>query len=77
MSNAPIEKCPECESQNLTWDVTSRVDQSLHVRPRVLAALGCNECSETLALIDSDVIANFLNEERTEHGHFLESADRQ
>ncbi|MDE8647557.1 hypothetical protein PXH69_21520 [Rhodococcus qingshengii] len=57
--------------------MTSRVDQSLHVRPRVLAVLGCNECSETLALIDSDVIANFLNEERTEHGHFLESADRQ
>lgn len=67
---AELIQCPECLSEDLEWNVSTRTngvaDGRLNAHDvRAVAYLGCNECSETLAVIDDDTIARVLNEARS------------
>jgi hypothetical protein len=59
--------CPECESKRLVWGYTPRntagvVDGRLRLHDvRVEFYLGCEECSETLAVVDAEYVARFLS----------------
>lgn len=61
------EGCPECESRRLTWGYSPRnhgsaVDGRLRLgEVGVEFYLGCEECSETLAVIDAEYVAQFLS----------------
>lgn len=45
-------QCPECASEDLTWDY--RVAESNWTGLRVEMFLGCDECSETVSVISLD-----------------------
>jgi hypothetical protein len=61
------EGCPECESQRLAWGFSPRntsgvVDGRLRLNEvGVDFYLHCEECSETLAVIDAEYVAQFLS----------------
>ena len=60
------EKCPECDSADLTWTVVKQgtgdvIDGRLGFHDvEVVFALGCDFCSETIRTVDGDVVAKVL-----------------
>ena len=67
---AELIECPECESTDLEWTVTTETHGISQGRlnshdVRAIAYLGCNECSETVGTIDGDTIALVLNNARS------------
>lgn len=65
-----VSACKECDSTDLSWH-TSNVNRSGVQEGRLrtgeiecLFFLGCNHCSETLATISADEVANLMNEAR-------------
>lgn len=75
MSDEIPETCPACGSEQLSWQAGTHVPQSI---PGVLLfnlseavphfALGCDECSETVCMLDADKIAEAFNDARA-RGH--------
>lgn len=71
MSINAITQCRECGSESLTWDTHNKTDtgvpegrlRSLEVK--CLFVLGCDDCSETLAILSADRVASLLNAART------------
>lgn len=69
------ETCPACDSTQLTWQAGTHVPQSI---PGVLLfnlseavphfVLDCDECSETVCMLDGDKVAELFNAAR-ERGH--------
>jgi len=67
MSVFSISYCKECHSESLTWDC--RVKSLADIQDGLLKYseltteffLGCDYCSETLAVVDSDRILKHLN----------------
>ena len=62
-----ITECKECGSTELTWH-TSIVNRSNVVQGRLntsdvecLFVLGCDHCSETLAMVGADKVAGLMN----------------
>jgi len=60
-------KCKECGSKRLTWSAsvenTGGCEDGrirLHEVSGIFT-LGCDECSETVAVVNADDIANFIN----------------
>mgnify|MGYP000417962348 CR=1 FL=1 len=66
MTEAHPNKCPECGSEDLEWVCAKRnkgqaLDGQLRMNDvGVLFFLGCNECSETVRMIDGDQAAAML-----------------
>jgi hypothetical protein len=62
-------KCKHCGSTHLTWDnaitIRSGVQQNrLNTNDvECLFYLGCDECSETVAVLNADKVAQYLNDE--------------
>lgn len=62
-------KCRECGGESLTWDTHNRIRLGCPVQQgrlktnevECLFVLGCDECSETLAVLSADDIAGLLN----------------
>lgn len=59
--------CKECGSTHLTWQ-TSIVNRSSVLQGRLntrdvecLFFLGCDHCSETLAMVSADKVASLMN----------------
>jgi hypothetical protein len=58
--------CPECESQELTWhaDIKNHggvQDGRICMREvGPIFFLGCDECSETIKIIEGEIVAEFL-----------------
>ncbi|XLY90483.1 hypothetical protein ACK8QS_22730 (plasmid) [Ectopseudomonas mendocina] len=71
MAITEIKKCRKCGSESLTWDTHSKADSGvLEGRLRsnevkCLFVLGCDDCSETLAILSADRVAGLLNAART------------
>lgn len=67
MSINAITKCRECGSESLTWDTHSKTDSGVpegRLRShevKCLFVLGCDDCSETLAILSADRVAGLLN----------------
>jgi hypothetical protein len=63
-----ITSCKECDSKDLSWqtDIDNRSGvQQGRLRTsdvRCLFILGCNHCSETLAIINADQVAELMND---------------
>ena len=61
------EGCPECESHRLAWGFSPRntsgvVDGRLRLgEVGVDFYLHCEECSETLAIVDAEYVARFMS----------------
>lgn len=66
---SPIIKCKECGSTSLSWDTHSKADSGVaegRLRShevKSLFVLGCDECSETLAIVSADKVASLMNEQ--------------
>lgn len=66
MKLSKITKCRECGSESLTWGTHNKnIGQASHGRltthdVRCLFVLGCDECSETLDVVDADKVAVWL-----------------
>lgn len=64
-------ECRECGSGLLTWQTVNRIHLGCTVQPGrlmtsdvvCLFVLGCDECSETLMVVEADGIAKFMNTE--------------
>lgn len=61
--------CPNCGSTALSWQVAVITTDHAPVSGRMalndvkaVGVLGCDECSETVAVIDEDALAALLNE---------------
>lgn len=62
-----ITKCNECGSQDISWQTSNTI--CTEVQPGRLRTsdvqckfvLGCDNCSETLALVNADEIASDMN----------------
>ncbi|WP_448176598.1 hypothetical protein [Pseudomonas putida] len=67
-----ITKCPECGSTELTWDTVNRVRNGIQQNRlntndvKCVFFLGCDNCSETLALVSADRVAAALNSSSAE-----------
>jgi len=66
MSTA-ITCCKECGSKDLSWDTHNRIRTDVQ-QGRLntsdvtcVFVLGCNECSETLAVVSADTVAASMN----------------
>ncbi len=63
--------CPNCESEKLSYHFTPlnqgmADDGRLSLSEiRVVLVLGCEECSETVQIIESDAVARFLTDSYT------------
>lgn len=62
-----ITDCKECGSTDLTWQI-SIVNRSNVMQGRLntndvecIFALGCDQCSETLATVSADKVAGMMN----------------
>jgi len=61
-----IQQCRNCKSEDLSWFVAKKntsgvVDGRLCMHDiKVIFVLGCNECSETLKIVDADIVAENL-----------------
>lgn len=70
MKMPTITKCRECGSTALTWDTHNKnISQAQHGRLttqdiRCQFVLGCDHCSETLAVVSADQVAAWLTESR-------------
>lgn len=70
MNITAITKCRECGSESLTWDTHNKSDSNVaegRLRSnevKCLFVLGCDDCSETLAIVSADRVAGFLNAAR-------------
>lgn len=68
MSLTSIKKCRECGSTSLTWQTHNKnVGQAQQGRlncqdVQCQLVLGCDECSETLAVVSADKVAALLTE---------------
>ena len=51
----PVRRCPKCSSRELTWNADTKEYGSVQV-----FYLGCDECSETIRVIDGDKVAAML-----------------
>ncbi len=62
-----ITECRECGSTALTWATHSKTDSGVpegrlrSSEVQCLFVLGCDECSETLAVVSADKLAGLLN----------------
>lgn len=62
-----IGKCHICESRDLTWFTTNVVTTGVQQNRlntndvRCKFVLGCNDCGETLKVVDCDHVAELLN----------------
>ncbi len=71
MSINAITKCRECGSESLPWDTHSKTDSGVpegRLRShevKCLFVLGCDDCSETLAILSADRVAGLMNAART------------
>lgn len=67
MKLTTITKCRECGSTSLTWDTAIRVMNGVQQNRlntqdvKCVFFLGCDECSETLKIVDADKVAALLN----------------
>nr|WP_177429601.1 MULTISPECIES: hypothetical protein [unclassified Pseudomonas] len=69
MSQIKPTACKECGSESLTWQTHNRVRLTCHVQQgrlktnevECLFVLGCDECSETLATLSADQVAELMN----------------
>lgn len=58
-----IRQCSECGSKSLTWATHYKTDSGVQQgrlrtsEVKCLFVLGCDECSETLAVVSADKIA--------------------
>lgn len=55
-------QCPECKGTDLTWEVVTTT--SYHhpaTHPQAQAYLSCNECSETVAILQENELEALLN----------------
>lgn len=63
-----IVECRECGSKSLSWDIHSKAAAGIpegRLRShevKCLFVLGCNDCSETLAIVSADKVAELLNQ---------------
>ncbi|UPF01796.1 hypothetical protein MXB02_14435 [Pseudomonas mosselii] len=70
MNLLSITECRECGSTSLTWDTHNKnISQAQHGRLttqdiRCQFVLGCDHCSETLAVVSADQVAAWLTETR-------------
>ena len=74
MTNKPMlsveRQCKECGSKSLSWDTHSKTTSGVaegRLRSnevQCLFVLGCNECSETIMVVDADRVAGELNKVR-------------
>jgi hypothetical protein len=70
MKMSSITECRECGSTALTWDTHNKnISQAQHGRLttqdiRCQFVLGCDHCSETLAVVSADQVAAWLTESR-------------
>ncbi|MBV4507733.1 hypothetical protein HU751_023150 [Pseudomonas sp. BW13M1] len=70
MNMPSITECRECGSTSLTWDTHNKnISQAQHGRLttqdiRCQFVLGCDHCSETLAVVSADQVAAWLTETR-------------
>lgn len=70
MNLPSITECRECGSTSLTWDTHNKnISQAQHGRLttqdiRCQFVLGCDHCSETLAVVSADQVAAWLTETR-------------
>lgn len=66
MSVPNITECRECGGKSLTWDTHNKVARNIQdgrLRSHDVSCvfvLGCDECSETLAVVSADKIAAHL-----------------
>ena len=65
MSINAITKCRECGSESLTWDTHSKTDSGVPEGRLRSHEVGCDDCSETLAILSADRVAGLLNAART------------
>ena len=56
--NAEAQKCPECGSTDLRWNVGARIGSSGRETPIFFA--GCQYCSETISVISLEDAADLL-----------------
>lgn len=65
-----ISTCKECGSKDLTWQTSNIVENGIQqgrLKTEDVTCvffLGCNECSETLEILQADRVAEFMNELR-------------
>ena len=64
-----ITKCKECGSMSLSWDTHSKSASGVpegrlrSSEVKCLFVLGCDDCSETLAIVSADKVASLMNEQ--------------
>lgn len=72
MSITKITECRECGSKSLTWQTHNKnISDAQHGRLRTSdircqLILGCDQCSETLAIMSADQVAAWLTEQGQE-----------
>lgn len=77
MTLSKIKKCRECGGESLTWDTHNKnIGQAQHGRltthdVRCLFVLGCDECSETLAVVSADQVAAWLTDTMQAHAETM------
>ncbi len=65
-----ITACKECGSTDISWQTSNVVKNGIQQGRlktedvKCLFVLGCNYCSETLALLSADKVADLLNANR-------------
>jgi hypothetical protein len=65
--SAAITSCKECGSNDLSWQTHNRVDNGVQQNRLntndviCVFVLGCNACSETLAVVNADKVAASMN----------------
>ncbi len=63
-----ITKCKECGSMSLSWVTHSKTDSGVpegRLRSsdvKCLFVLGCDDCSETLAIVSAEKVASLMSE---------------
>ena len=67
LSLFPTCHCPNCDSTNLSWISSVKTNGVVDGRLRAhevqpIFVLGCDECSETLQVVDGDKVASLVNE---------------
>ena len=68
-----ITECSECGSKSLTWGTHYKTNSGVpegrlrSSEVQCLFALGCDECSETLAIVSADKVAAALSAQQSAH----------
>lgn len=64
-----ITKCKECDSTSLSWETHNKTDSGVpegrlrSSEVKCQFVLGCDNCSETLAIVSADKVASLMNEQ--------------